>query len=369
MNKTIDEYYIGLMSGTSLDGIDAVLVRTNECAFELIDTRFTPFPPELRAELLALQTAQNNEIHLAALAGNALSKCYAELVEQLLSASRTRHTAIRAIGCHGQTIRHRPKLGYSIQLVNPALLAELSNITVVADFRSRDIAAGGQGAPLVPAFHEAMFRSALEHRVVVNIGGMTNLTDLPPGQATKGFDCGPGNVLLDGWIQKHLHVAFDRNGTWAASGNTIPELSGKLLAHPFFELPPPKSCGREQFDLAWLDTMLAGHEQPADVQATLSDLTARSSINAVLHHCQGVNEIYLCGGGAHNSDLRSRMAALLPGGVSVKTTDELGLKVDWVEGAAFAWLAKECIAGRPANLPLVTGAVAPRILGAIYPAC
>ncbi len=362
------EYFIGLMSGTSLDGVDAVIVEFEQNKLQLLASYYAPFSDALHNTLLALQTPGDNELHHAALASNSLSRCYADAITQLLSTSGIERSAIRAIGCHGQTVRHRPELGYTLQLANPALLAELSEIAVVADFRSRDIAAGGQGAPLVPAFHDALFRHPEKHRAIVNLGGMANITDLAPGQATRGFDCGPGNVLLDGWIQRYRNQAFDRDGEWAASGQSIPALLTQLLSHPFFALPPPKSCGREQFDLRWLDSLISSNAKPADVQATLLALTTSSIADALKRFCTGATEIYLCGGGAHNTALRASLMEKLPSGSTLSTCDTLGLNVDWVEAAAFAWLAREHLAGRPGNLPAVTGARAARVLGALYPA-
>lgn len=362
------EYFIGLMSGTSLDGVDAVIVEFEQNKLQLVASYYAPFSDTLHSTLLALQTPGDNELHHAALAGNSLSRCYADAITQLLNASGIERSAIRAIGCHGQTVRHRPALGYTLQLANPALLAELSEIAVVADFRSRDIAAGGQGAPLVPAFHDALFRHPEKHRAIVNLGGMANITDLAPGQATRGFDCGPGNVLLDGWIQRYRQQSFDRDGEWAASGQSIPALLAQLLNHPFFALPPPKSCGREQFDLRWLDSLVSSNAKPADVQATLLALTTSSIADALKRFCAGATEIYLCGGGAHNAALRASLMDKLPSGSTLSTCDTLGLNVDWVEAAAFAWLAREHLAERPGNLPAVTGARATRVLGALYPA-
>lgn len=362
------ERFIGLMSGTSLDGVDAVIVEFEQNRIKLLASYYAPFPDSLRDTLLALQTPGDNELHHAALAGNSLSRCYADAIVQLLKTSDVKRETIQAVGCHGQTVRHRPELGYTLQLVNPSLLAELMQIPVVADFRSRDIAAGGQGAPLVPAFHDALFRHPERHRAIVNIGGMANITDLAPGQATRGFDCGPGNVLLDAWIQRYRGQSFDRDGAWATQGQTIPDLLAQLLAHPFFAQLPPKSCGREQFDLRWLDSIVPSHASPVDVQATLLELTTQSIADALDRFGIDAKEIYLCGGGAHNAALRASLAAKLPSDNLLDTCDTLGLNVDWVEAAAFAWLARERLAERPGNLPDVTGAHGPCVLGAIYAA-
>ncbi|MFA7240387.1 MAG: anhydro-N-acetylmuramic acid kinase [Sulfuricellaceae bacterium] len=359
--------YIGIMSGTSLDGIDSALIGLDDGAPRQLGSLHLPFDQELRATLLELNTAGDNELERAALAANRLSHAYAVSVRQLLQAAQCSAHNIRAIGCHGQTVRHRPDLGYTLQLVNSALLAELSGIAVVSDFRSRDIAAGGQGAPLAPAFHAALFKHPEIHRVIVNIGGISNLTDLPVQGKITGFDCGPGNVLLDAWTNRHLGQAFDRDGAWADSGRPIPELLEQMLADPYFSAPPPKSTGRDLFNPAWLQQYLPPSHAPADIQATLLALTARGIADAIRTHCPGTQEIYLCGGGAHNRALVSRLQQLLPN-ASVDMTDKLGISSDWVEALAFAWLAQQTLEGKPGNLPEVTGARGMRLLGAIHPA-
>lgn len=358
---------IGLMTGTSLDGVDAVLVHMASGMPELRQTAYLPYPAELRAELLALHVSGADELHRAALLSRQLTQRYADAVNLLLEKAATAAGEIRAIGCHGQTIRHEPQQGYTIQLNNPALLAELCGITVVADFRSRDIAAGGEGAPLVPAFHAARFGDPHLHRVILNIGGIANVTNLQPGKPVRGFDCGPGNMLLDAWTQRHLGQAYDIQGAWAASGKIIPALLDRLLEHPFFRLSPPKSCGREQFNLEWLASLLDRNESPADVQATLLAMTATSIQRAILDCCSGTEEILICGGGAHNTALLGMLADLLPH-VRIHSTSALGLPPDWVEAVAFAWLAWRTLQGQPGNLPEVTGARGARLLGAIYPA-
>lgn len=354
------------MSGTSLDGIDAVLVDFSP-APAVRATHYLPYTDDMRQQILLLQERRQDELHSAQMLAQRLAQAYAQAVHELLAGAGVSATAVRAIGCHGQTVRHEPALGYSLQLNSPALLAELTNIAVVADFRSRDIAAGGQGAPLVPAFHDALFRHGERHRVVLNVGGIANLTDLAPGHAVSGFDCGPGNMLLDAWCQARLGKAYDEGGGWAASGAVLPGLLERLLGHEFFAQRPPKSCGREQFNLAWLSSCLDGGEASADVQATLLELTA-VSVQRSLAHARGVpNEIYLCGGGAHNLALQRRLQALLPQ-TRLATTDALGIAADWVEAVAFAWLAYRRLEGLPGNLPEVTGARGARVLGAIYPA-
>jgi len=357
--------HIGLMSGTSMDGIDAVLVALDG-APALLHHTHQPFSPQLRGTLLGLNDPGNNELHRAALAANALSLGYATVVRTLLAQAAVTAAEVTAIGCHGQTVRHRPEAGYTIQLVNGALLAELSGIRVVCDFRSRDIAAGGEGAPLVPAFHRAVFAHPQRSRAVVNIGGIANITYLPAQGQVIGFDCGPGNVLMDSWIMAHQGAAYDAGGAWAAQGKALPELLERLLVHEFFARSPPKSTGRDMFNLQQLRDALAGHERPVDVQATLCQLTAATIARALDAHCVNAADIYLCGGGARNDVLRERLAALLPQR-RVAVTDELGIAAESVEAAAFAWLAQRALAGEPGNLPHVTGARGPRILGAVYP--
>lgn len=357
------QHYIGLMSGTSLDGIDAALVSFDVHRCQVIRTFYQPYAEELKQSLLTLHEPDANELEHSQIIANRLARLYAEAVTNLL---RETSSAPAAIGCHGQTIRHRPELGFTLQLNNPALLAELTNITVVADFRSRDIAAGGQGAPLVPAFHQAVFGHPNITRVIINIGGISNLTHLSDG-AVIGFDCGPGNLLMDAWCQRHTGKSYDRNGNWARSGKVIQSLLQKLLAHPFYMQPPPKSTGRDMFNLSWLEQYLRPEFPPQDVQATLTELSAHCIANAVARYCSGAQEIYLCGGGAHNHRLTQRLQALLPG-LLIAQTDALGIPADWVEAVAFAWLAKQTLEGKPGNLPEVTGASGLRILGAIYPA-
>lgn len=361
------EIYIGLMSGTSLDGVDAALLDLAATPPRLLATHYQPFPAELRAALLALHHPVPNELHQAQLLANELAQHYATATLALLKDAQFPADQVRAIGCHGQTVRHRPEAGYTLQLGNAALLAELTGITVINDFRSRDIAAGGQGAPLVPAFHHQVMRHPTVHRVIVNIGGISNLTDLAPGRTTTGFDCGPGNLLLDAWIEAQRGLPYDRDGAWAASGTPIPDLLQRLLAEPFLHAAPPKSSGRDLFNLHWLQQHLRGDEAPADVQATLLHLSALAISSAIVEFCAGAQEIYLCGGGAHNRALVAVLAQALPQ-CRLGQTDELGIGADWLEAIAFAWLAQQTLHGRPANLPEVTGARHPCVLGAIYPA-
>jgi anhydro-N-acetylmuramic acid kinase len=355
------------MSGTSLDGIDAVLADLGGAQPRLLAKHYAPFDDALKDELLALHQSTHDALHRAQLAGNELARRYAGAIAALLDTTGTPNTDISAIGCHGQTLRHHPELGYTLQIGNAALLAELTGITVVSDFRSRDIAAGGQGAPLVPAFHGKVLRHPSIHRVIVNIGGIANLTNLPPNGDTTGFDSGPGNLLMDAWCRQHLRKPYDEKGAWAASGQILPGLLASMLAEPFFRLPPPKSSGRDLFDRAWLRNRLQGREAPQDVQATLLELTCRSIAQGIELHCAGATEIYLCGGGAHNLALYRRLAALLPE-CRIQATDALGVDGDYLEALAFAWLAQQAIHRIPANLPSVTGAKHPCVLGAIYPA-
>ena len=353
------------MSGTSLDGIDAVLVDLSQSKPLQLGKNYLPFDDILKNALLALHLPAHNELHQAQLIGNQLATMYAATVAPLLAQAKSSNREIKAVGCHGQTVRHCPEHGYSVQIGNAALLAELTGITVVSDFRSRDIAAGGQGAPLVPAFHDHVLRHPDIHRVIVNIGGISNLTNLPPHAATSGFDCGPGNLLMDAWCMQHLGKPYDDNGAWATSGSVLPALLKKLLNESFFALPPPKSTGRDLFNMGWLQSKLQGNEVAANVQATLLELTCQTIAQAIRQHCSGAKEIYLCGGGAHNQALHNRLAALLAGS-SLQTTATLGVDGDYLEAIAFAWLAQQSLQGKPANLPQVTGAKHPCILGAIY---
>lgn len=355
------------MSGTSLDGVDAALVDLSQATPRLVETQYQPYPQKLKDALLALHQAAHNELHQAQLVANQLAREYADATRHLLKKAGVEATQVQAIGCHGQTIRHRPEHGYTIQLNNPALLAELAGIHVVSDFRARDIAAGGQGAPLVPAFHDKVLRHTSIHRIILNIGGIANITDLPAARPTLGFDTGPGNLLMDAWITLHQGKPYDKDGAWAATGRAIPELLQKLLAEPFFTTPPPKSTGRDLFNLNWLSAQLSGKETPADVQATLLALTGDSIADAVTHFCVGAEEVYLCGGGAHNGALIAHLQRALPQ-CRIQKTETLGIAADWMEAIAFAWLAQQTMHLRPGNLPAVTGARHAAVLGAIYPA-
>jgi len=357
---------VGVMSGTSLDGVDAVLAAARGGKFQRLASVHLSYPAKLRSRLLALQESAHDELHRAALLANEVSDLYAVAVRRLLARARVGARAVAAIGCHGQTVRHRPGDGYTLQLVNGARLAERSGITVVCDFRNRDIAAGGEGAPLVPAFHRAMFASARRSRAIVNIGGIANVTSLPARGTVTGFDSGPGNCLLDAWIREKRRKRYDSRGAWAASGRANSRLLRKLLQHPFFRRRPPKSAGREEFNLRWVKRALSGRERAADVQATLTELTAATIARAVRRYSAGAREVFVCGGGARNRALLARLAALLPG-QRVATTAALGIEPEHVEALAFAWLARQALKNKPGNLPAVTGARGPRVLGAIYP--
>lgn len=382
MTATHSGWFIGLMSGTSLDGVDGVLAQFTGAQFSDAPTlqvqthASCPMPPALRQELLALNSRHGqDELHRAALAGTAISRLYAQVVQALLQQSSLPASAVSAIGAHGQTVRHQPGLhdgvGYSLQLLNPAYLAERTGITVVADLRSRDVAAGGQGAPLVPAFHQQVFSQAERTALVLNIGGISNLSVLPPqsnaSQPVLGFDCGPGNALMDAWCQQHTGQTYDADGAWAASGQVLPALLERLLQEPFFQQAPPKSTGRDLFHPAWLTEQLQPFAQaaPVDVQATLTAFTAQVCAQDALRYGRDAKTLLVCGGGALNTCLMQQLQQRLPGW-QVMSTACAGLPPLQVEAAAFAWLARQCLLGLPGNLPAVTGAAGSRVLGAIY---
>ena len=376
------DYFIGLMSGTSLDGADGVLVDFSAGSFRVVAAATEPFSGEFRQELLALNTPTDNELHRAALAGTQLAVIYARVVRQLVERAAGQGISsiqIEAVGAHGQTVRHLPQrtsndaggVGYTIQLNNPALLAELTGLNVVADFRSRDVAAGGQGAPLVPAFHQSIFGRSHAAVAVLNLGGIANISVLPAtGKAEiLGFDCGPGNALMDAWCLQHTGQPFDAGGAWAASGKLLPALLASLLDEPYFGAPPPKSTGRDLFSLQWMAGKLApfSAERPQDIQHTLAELTATACIASVTRHAKDSAELVVCGGGAFNAHLMDRLQAGLPS-MRVHSSETRGLPPLQVEAAAFAWLARQAINRQPGNLTSVTGAAGPRVLGAIYPA-
>lgn len=367
----MDEFYIGLMSGTSLDGVDGVLVDFSSAPPSVCAHASAPFPPALRAELLALNTSGPDELHRAALAANGLVRVYAGVVQALLGDLAPGR--VKAIGAHGQTVRHRPQAfdgtGYTVQLNNPALLAELTGIDVVADLRSRDVAAGGQGAPLAPFFHQGWFARPGQTVGVLNLGGIANLTLLRADGSMTGFDCGPANALMDAWCEQHTGQPFDANGAWAATGQVDEALLQRLLAHAYFAAPPPKSTGRDLFNRAWLDPQLAtgGPRRAQDVQATLAELTARSCTAELLRHGPQAHELVVCGGGAFNGHLMTRLQALLPG-VAVCDSATRGLPPQQVEATAFAWLARQTLRREKLDLKNTTGARGARVLGCVYPA-
>ena len=361
--------YIGLMSGTSLDGADGVLVDFSGSALRILGSATQAFSNDFRAELLSLNTPSYHELHRAALAANQLAEVYAKVVKSLLHDAKLTFQDVQAIGAHGQTVRHQPVLGYTTQLNNPALLAERTNIDVVADFRSRDVAAGGQGAPLVPAFHQSVFSQPDATTLVLNIGGISNLSVVPTAADTLGFDCGPGNALMDAWCLQHTAERFDDGGQWAASGKLIPALLASLLDEPYFAIPPPKSTGRDLFSMAWLAGKLKpfSSQRPEDVQNTLTEFTASACITCVRSYLNNSKELIVCGGGAFNHYLVQRLQAGLPS-LKVVSSSARGLPPLQVEAAAFAWLARQTVLRLPGNVPSVTGASGLRVLGSIYPA-
>jgi anhydro-N-acetylmuramic acid kinase len=371
--------YAGLMSGTSLDGIDGVLVDLEDdgghLRVALIAHRHAPYPDDLRAELLSLNRSGTDELHRAAVAQQCVVDLGAGIVQQLLDEAGVECSRVRAIGSHGQTVRHRPPVrgqdfAYTIQLDDGARLAEATGIDVVCDFRRRDVAAGGQGAPLVPAFHAALFARPGEHVAALNLGGFANLTLLRADGSLSGFDCGPANVLLDAWCERHLQRRYDADGRWAAGGRVDPALLASMRADPYFALPPPKSTGRDQFHLSWLDDHLRALAAPpaaADVQATLVELTAQTVADDLRRHAPLTSRLWVCGGGADNGTLVAALARRLAG-VTVCSTAAAGIAPTAVEPAAFAWLAHAHLERLPGNCPEVTGARGARVLGAHHPA-
>lgn len=369
------ELFIGLMSGTSLDGVDGVLLDLSGTRLHILAYASAPLSQNLTQELLALNSPGTNELHRAALAANALVRVYAQVVTDLLTTAKVNATDVTAIGAHGQTVRHQPQafdgIGYTLQLNNPALLAELTGIDVIADFRSRDVAAGGQGAPLVPAFHQSVFGRAGHTVATLNIGGISNLTVLGPQLADDvlGFDCGPGNALMDAWCQQHRGQPFDANGAWAAAGQVHSRLLTALLAEPYFAQAAPKSTGRDLFNWHWLTSKLTQFSTvtPVDVQATLTELTASACAASVQHYAHESQQLIVCGGGAFNGHLMARLQAHLPA-LKVSQSQAHGIPPLQVEAAAFAWLARKMVLREPLNLPKITGAQGARVLGALYPA-
>ncbi len=364
--------FLGLMSGTSADGIDAALVQfPTEGGCHFVQGHTHDWEADTRAALIALgQGHEPASLDTLGQLDAQVGIAFAAAANRLLASAGVDARQVRAIGSHGQTIRHRPLAapGFTWQIGDANRIAELTGITTVADFRRRDVAAGGHGAPLMPAFHLAMLGSTGEDRAVLNLGGIANLSLLARDGSLRGFDTGPANALLDGWCQRHLGTAFDAGGAFAASGRVDATLLARLLDDAWFALPPPKSTGREQFHLDWVDARIDGEPPaPADVQATLAELTAATVADALLAHLPAVKRLLVCGGGARNPHLLRRIGARLPG-VEVVSSAAFGLDPDYMEAMGFAWLARETLAGRPGNLPSVSGARGPRILGAIHPA-
>ena len=397
-----DGLYIGMMSGTSLDGMDAVLCQfggeeNTQQPMRLLATRSQDFPPRLREVLLALCQPNgvqelvptvgepNSELDWFGWASKEYAEFASEVVNNLLQQSNTDVESVLAIGCHGQTVRHRPQMGFSLQLLDANIIAERTGISVVSDFRRRDMAVGGQGAPLVPAFHQALFATPDSTRVLLNLGGIANITVLPANDSSVndavvnnspviGYDTGPANLLLDAWTALHTDKDYDAGGAWAQSGQVVEPLLNQLIEHPFFARSYPKSTGREDFNLAWLQSELQKFDQAsahiryssADVQATLTELTAMSAsmqINMFIN-AQENSSVYVCGGGALNDYLMTRLQAHLPH-CTVETTASLGLNPAWVEAVAFAWLARQTLMGETGNLPAVTGASKGVVLGQV----
>jgi len=363
----MQELYIGIMSGTSLDGIDAVVVDFSHSPPKLIGHFYRKYHDPLRHAILTLCEPGTDEINRLAEIDIQLGKEYAKTIHSLLNHCQLTPKDIRAIGNHGQTIRHYPHKQFTLQVGDPNMIAAETGITTIADFRRADIAQGGQGAPLVPAFHQALFRHSSINRVIVNIGGIANITLLPAEtkQPVIGFDTGPGNLLLNVWIEKHLHVAFDEEGNWGKTGRIIDSLLHHWRNDPFFHLPAPKSTGREYFNLAWIQSHLPSSTPAVDIQATLTELTAWSIIDAIKHYFSS-GEIFICGGGVHNKFLLQRLHYHADSLFNIASTSKLGIDPTHIEAFAFAWLARQTLTGKPGNLPTVTGARRSCILGALY---
>jgi anhydro-N-acetylmuramic acid kinase len=369
------KHYIGLMSGTSVDGIDAVAIALGpenkpDQKFRLLAAHIEPFAAAVADQIRSLMKPGSDGLDAYGALDMELGALFAKTALDVAHKAGLKPKDIRAIGSHGQTVRHRPngQRAFTLQIGNPSLIAESTGITTVADFRSRDVAAGGQGAPLVPAFHRWLFHSPTRNRAIINIGGIANITHVPTSGPTAGFDTGPGNTLLDQWVQKHLGKHHDENGAWAAGGKVHVALLQKLNADPYFAMPHPKSTGREYFHLGWLDAALAGIGDtiaPQDVQATLVELTASTIAKGIGRIVERTDEIYVCGGGGHNAALMRSLERHISD-VPIQTTEVLGLHPDWVEACAFAWLAHRRLEGLPGNVPNVTGARHTVVLGGLY---
>jgi len=365
------DYYIGLISGTSMDGIDAALVEFGDRSVDIVSGRTTPYPEALRNKLMdATRAPETCTADLIGALDHWVGECFRDTALELTEAAGVDPEQVRAIGSHGQTIRHRPddERPFTLQIGNAAIIAKGTGIDCVADFRSADMALGGQGAPLVPPFHDWLFRSPDIDRCVLNIGGMANITVLPaaPG-SISGFDTGPGNTLMDAWVRRHYNVAYDDEGRWASLGTVVPPLLEAMLADPYFAKLPPKSTGFEYFNDDWLSEMIEDDAEFADVQATLAELTAATIADAIARHAADTSEVLICGGGVHNRDLVRRLGDRLPGTTLLSTADS-GLDPDRVEACAFAWLAMRTVNGEPGNAPGVTGASRAATLGAIHDA-
>ena len=356
--------FFGVMSGTSLDGIDIVLINQVNKSIKIINFIHMPYNMKMRQDILKLHSGQNSDLEHSIHLSLAHAKITANGINKILKKNKLNSIDVKCIGYHGQTIRHYPERGYSVQLGNPNLLAELTNITVVSDFRNRDIVAGGQGAPLVPAFHNEFFFKKNKNRVIINIGGISNITYLPTNQNIIGFDCGPGNILLDHWIKLKHNKNFDNLGRWAKSGKIIEDLLLNFQKDSFFKKRPPKSTGRELFNIDWLNKFNVNNYPIEDIQRTLLELTVVAINESIKNFCSSVDEIYICGGGSKNKFLIERLEIIT--GVAINTTDKLNIPTQQVEAIAFAWLAKKCIQKQSNNSPNITGSSGPRILGAIH---
>ena len=363
--------YVGLISGTSMDGIDAALVELGDHQCMVLETAAFHYPGELRNELLnAAGTPANCTVDKIGSLDQWVGECFRDAARELLAKAGVDPSAVRAIGSHGQTLRHQPRAArpFTLQIGDPNIIVSGTGITTIADFRRRDVAAGGEGAPLTPAFHHWLFASNEKVRAVLNIGGIANVT-MVSSPTVIGFDTGPGNTLLDGWARSNLDQPFDEGGNWARSGNVSEPLLVEMLSDPYFALPAPKSTGFEYFNGAWVRSKLASattsNLPAADVQATLAELSARTIATSILQHAPDIQEVLVCGGGVHNTDLMQRLRSYLSG-TQLTSTDAFGLHPDWVEAAAFAWLAKCCLDGKTSSLPAVTGARRAEVLGAVY---
>ncbi|MEB3754825.1 anhydro-N-acetylmuramic acid kinase [Acinetobacter sp. MD2(2019)] len=372
----MSEIYIGVMTGTSMDGVDIVAASFHP--LQLHATLTVPFDPDLQDELMALTLPGDNEIDRMGKADVALAKMIGHGINQLIDDHQLDRNTIKAIGSHGQTIRHRPAQGFTLQIGDPNLISEITQLPVISDFRRRDMAAGGQGAPLVPAFHQALFQHPTIDRVILNLGGIANVSILPANtpETVYGFDTGPANLLMDAWCERYTGHPYDENGDWAAYGTPIRSLMDRLYEHEFFSKEPPKSTGREDFNLDWLDDQLIDwrndvtyqelEDTPENIQATLAKLTVRAIQKAIYRSGLENGEVYVCGGGAYNSHVLEQLRwRLRKHHWSVQSTDVLGLAPTWVEATAFAWLAMRFMHQQSGNLPAVTGATGLRVLGTI----